>query len=292
MVNAIEWIKILMRGFGQVMFRCNAVSGALFFAGICAAAIYSHNYSMIWGSLAGGTIATAAGAAIYGHKSATDGAWGFNGVLVGCALTALPIAASRPFMWALLALGAALSPVAKKTLDKALSKVGSSSLTLPFVIITWLAIMILGTSPANSMDASLAATGTVGFSTAILKGLSEVFLADSAITGFIFIAALAADSLRSAVLALFGSAIGIAAATIAGASPEAIGNGLYGFSPALTAIAVGSRFDKLGIAPAVYTLLACGATVIIQILIEIAGIAPLTAPFCIATLLSPRKKPE
>lgn len=279
MVNAIEWIKILMRGFGQVMFRCNAVSGALFFAGICAAAIYSHNYSMIWGSLAGGTIATAAGAAIYGHKSATDGAWGFNGVLVGCALTALPIAASRPFMWALLALGAALSPVAKKTLDKALSKVGSSSLTLPFVIITWLAIMILGTSPANSMDASLAATGTVGFSTAILKGLSEVFLADSAITGFIFIAALAADSLRSAVLALFGSAIGIAAATIAGASPEAIGNGLYGFSPALTAIAVGSRFDKLGIAPAVYTLLACGATVIIQILIEIAGIAPLTAPF-------------
>lgn len=288
MVNAIEWIKILMRGFGQVMFRCNAVSGALFFAGICAAAIYSHNYSMIWGSLAGGTIATAAGAAIYGHKSATDGAWGFNGVLVGCALTALPIAASRPFMWALLALGAALSPVAKKTLDKALSKVGSSSLTLPFVIITWLAIMILGTSPANSMDASLAATGTVGFSTAILKGLSEVFLADSAITGFIFIAALAADSLRSAVLALFGSAIGIAAATIAGASPEAIGNGLYGFSPALTAIAVGSRFDKLGIAPAVYTLLACGATVIIQILIEIAGIAPLTAPFCIATLLSAR----
>ena len=289
MVNAIEWIKILMRGFGQVMFRCNAVSGALFFAGICAAAIYSHNYSMIWGSLAGGTIATAAGAAIYGHKSATDGAWGFNGVLVGCALTALPIAASRPFMWALLALGAALSPVAKKTLDKALSKVGSSSLTLPFVIITWLAIMILGTSPANSMDASLAATGTVGFSTAILKGLSEVFLADSAITGFIFIAALAADSLRSAVLALFGSAIGIAAATIAGASPEAIGNGLYGFSPALTAIAVGSRFDKLGIAPAVYTLLACGATVIIQILIEIAGIAPLTAPFGIATLLAARK---
>ena len=289
MVNAIEWIKILMRGFGLVMCRCNAVSGALFVAGICAAAIYSHNYSMIWGSLAGGTIATAAGAAIYGHKSATDGAWGFNGVLVGCALTALPIAASRPFMWALLALGAALSPVAKKTLDKALSKVGSSSLTLPFVIITWLAIMILGTSPANSMDASLAATGTVGFSTAILKGLSEVFLADSAITGFIFIAALAADSLRSAVLALFGSAIGIAAATIAGASPEAIGNGLYGFSPALTAIAVGSRFDKLGIAPAVYTLLACGATVIIQILIEIAGIAPLTAPFCIATLLSARK---
>ena len=189
----------------------------------------------------------------------------------------------------LLALGAALSPVAKKTLDKALSKVGSSSLTLPFVIITWLAIMILGTSPANSMDASLAATGTGGFSTAILKGLSEVFLADSAITGFIFIAALAADSRRSAVLALFGSAIGIVAATIAGASPEAIGNGLYGFSPALTAIAVGSRFDKLGIAPAVYTLLACGATVIIQILIEIAGIPPLTAPFCIATLLSARK---
>lgn len=289
MVNAIEWIKILMRGFGQVMFRCNAVSGALFFAGICAAAIYSDNHSMIWGSLAGGAIATAVGAAIYGRESATDGAWGFNGVLVGCALTALPIAASRPFMWAVLALGAALSPVAKKMLDKALSKVGSGSLTLPFVIITWLAIMILGTNPASSTDTIPAAAGIGGFSTAILKGLSEVFLADSAITGFIFIAALAADSRRSAVLALFGSAIGIVAATIAGASPEAIGNGLYGFSPALTAIAVGSRFDKLGIAPAVYTLLACGATVIIQILIEIAGIPPLTAPFCIATLLSARK---
>lgn len=289
MVNAIEWIKILMRVFGQVMFRCNAVSGALFFAGICAAAICSDNHSMIWGSLAGGAIATAVGAAIYGRESATDGAWGFNGVLVGCALTALPIAASRPFMWAVLALGAALSPVAKKMLDKALSKVGSGSLTLPFVIITWLAIMIFGTNPASSTDAIPAAAGIDGFSTAILKGLSEVFLADSAITGFIFIAALAADSRRSAALALFGSAIGIVAATIAGASPAAIGNGLYGFSPALTAIAVGSRFDRLGIAPAAYTLLACGATVIIQILIEIAGIPPLTAPFCIATLLSARK---
>lgn len=279
MVNAIEWIKILMRVFGQVMFRCNAVSGALFFAGICAAAICNDNHSMIWGSLAGGAIATAVGAAIYGRESATDGAWGFNGVLVGCALTALPIAASRPFMWAVLALGAALSPVAKKMLDKALSKVGSGSLTLPFVIITWLAIMILGTNPASSTDTIPAAAGIGGFSTAILKGLSEVFLADSAITGFIFIAALAADSRRSAALALFGSAIGIVAATIAGASPAAIGNGLYGFSPALTAIAVGSRFDRLGIAPAAYTLLACGATVIIQILIEIAGIPPLTAPF-------------
>lgn len=269
MVNAIEWIKILMRVFGQVMFRCNAVSGALFFAGICAAAICNDNHSMIWGSLAGGAIATAVGAAIYGRESATDGAWGFNGVLVGCALTALPIAASRPFMWAVLALGAALSPVAKKMLDKALSKVGSGSLTLPFVIITWLAIMILGTNPASSTDTIPAAAGIGGFSTAILKGLSEVFLADSAITGFIFIAALAADSRRSAALALFGSAIGIVAATIAGASPAAIGNGLYGFSPALTAIAVGSRFDRLGIAPAAYTLLACGATVIIQILIEI-----------------------
>ena len=229
MVNAIEWIKILMRVFGQVMFRCNAVSGALFFAGICAAAICNDNHSMIWGSLAGGAIATAVGAAIYGRESATDGAWGFNGVLVGCALTALPIAASRPFMWAVFALGAALSPVAKKMLDKALSKVGSGSLTLPFVIITWLAIMILGTNPASSTDTIPAAAGIGGFSTAILKGLSEVFLADSAITGFIFIAALAADSRRSAALALFGSAIGIVAATIAGASPAAIGNGLYGF---------------------------------------------------------------
>ncbi len=142
--------------------------------------------------------------------------------------------------------------------------------------------MILGTNQASSTDTIPAAAGIGGFSTAILKGLSEVFLADSAITGFIFIAALAADSRRSAALALFGSAIGIVAATIAGASPAAIGNGLYGFSPALTAIAVGSRFDRLGIAPAAYTLLACGATVIIQILIEIAGIPPLTAPFCIA----------
>lgn len=278
-----HWLRLLLLGFGQVMFRCNIVSGFLFVAGLCVAAICLGSPSLAAGPLAGCAAATLAGSLLFGRAGGEDGSWGFNGALIGCAMAALPLDADTALLWCVLIAGAAISPVVKHLLDRVLLRIGRTSLTMPFVLITWAAILILGTNTPAGISAMPPSSAATALAASLLKGISEVFLMDSTIVGAIFIAALAADSLRAALLALAGALAGFIVASLTGAAPEAIYNGLYGFSPALTAIAVGSSFKRADIAAVMYTALACVATVIIQLLLEFAGIPPLTAPFCIAT---------
>ncbi len=68
-----------------------------------------------------------------------------------------------------------------------------------------------------------------------------------------------------------------------------IANGLYGFSPVLTAIALGCTFYKPSWKTALWALLGIIVTVFIQAGMNAFmlpfGIPALTAPFCIATWL-------
>ncbi|MBQ8874590.1 MAG: urea transporter, partial [Bacteroides sp.] len=66
-------------------------------------------------------------------------------------------------------------------------------------------------------------------------------------------------------------------------------NGLYGFSPVLTAIALGCTFYRPNLRTAIWALLGVLVTVFVQAGMDILmlpfGIPTLTAPFCIATWL-------
>ena len=121
----------------------------------------------------------------------------------------------------------------------------------------------------------------------IVKGISEVFLIDSFITGLLFIAALSIGNWRGALWAVAGSAIGLAIAAVAGANTATLIDGLWGFSPALTAVALGSMTEKFNLRIVVVAVAGVIATVLIQYLLGLC-LAPLslpvlTAPFCIAT---------
>ena len=71
-----------------------------------------------------------------------------------------------------------------------------------------------------------------------LNGISQVFLVNSWIAGILFIAAFAVGSLKAAFWAMAGSAVALGVTILFGADSQGIADGLYGFSPVLTAIAV------------------------------------------------------
>ena len=68
-----------------------------------------------------------------------------------------------------------------------------------------------------------------------------------------------------------------------------VAGGLYGFSPVLTAIALGTVFYKPGRRSAVWALLGIVTTVFVQagmnVMLAPLGIPTLTAPFCLTTWL-------
>ena len=122
-----------------------------------------------------------------------------------------------------------------------------------------------------------------------LNGISQVFLVNSWIAGILFIAALAVGSLKAAFWAMAGSAVALGVSILFGADSQGIADGLYGFSPVLTAIAVGCIGSRTGIRSVIMGLTAVVATVFVQagmnVLLTPWGIPTLTAPFCITAWL-------
>jgi urea transporter len=119
--------------------------------------------------------------------------------------------------------------------------------------------------------------------------VGQIFLIDSWITGLFFVVGLAISNPWSALWALIGSAVGTYGALLYGASQVAVESGLYGFSPALTAIALGCTFYHPSWRSALWALLGTIATLFTQaamnVFLEPLGLPALTAPFCITTWL-------
>ena len=105
----------------------------------------------------------------------------------------------------------------------------------------------------------------------------------------LFLAGLLIASPAAALWAVIGSAGGTALALLFGAPTEAIAHGMYGFSPTLTAIALGAVFLHPSLRTTIGALVGIVGTFFVQasmnILLAPVGLPSLTAPFCIATWL-------
>ena len=292
-------IRILLRSAGQVMFQNNAWTGLLFFAGIFWGAYHEGQGIVAWGALLGVVVSTLAGY-LLGLPAADgeQGLWGFNGVLVGCAFPTF--LGDTVWMWLALALCAALTVWVRTAFNNVLAPYKVNSLTFPFVFCTWLFLLaaraLQGLPPAHmgepSLPTAVAASADLhagDLAVCWLKGISQVFLIDSWVTGALFLAGLLASSLRAAAWAAAGSALGLLAALSLGASGGDVAAGLYGFGPVLTAVALATVFYRPGFRSAVWALLGIVVTVFVQagmdVLTAPVGIATLTAPFCIVTWL-------
>jgi len=305
--GALRFVDSNLRGVGQVMFQDNPLSGALFLVAIA------------WGSFAAGVPQVLVGAVIavvtatltahwlrVDRASLHAGLYGFNGVLVGLALATF--IAPGPLLWAYVVVGAAVSVVAMEATANVAKSWGMPALTFPFVLVTWLLLLatygfagLAGTAlPATGVVApfeSMAATRVDAslFVQATLLSISQVFLKGSAIAALLFLAGLAVNSFAAAIAAVAGAILAVVTAHLLGAESDLITGGLLGFSPVLTAVALGTVFNRLSLRVAAYAAMGTVFTVVAQAAFNVAltpiAIPALTGPFVLVTwmFLLPRR---
>jgi urea transporter len=297
----LRFVDINLRGIGQVMFQDNPLSGLLFFIAIG------------WGSFAAGMPQVAIGglvALLAGTLTAqwlrvdapglAAGLYGYNAYLVGLALGTF--LAVSPLFWIYVALGGAVSVVATLGMANVFKTWGVAALTAPFVLTTWL--LLLATYAFTAIEGSglpmsaeitpldPAVTNPLAFGDfvqGILKSISQVFLKASILAALLLLAGLAVNSLAAAAFALGGAIVAVITGHILGAESDLITGGLMGFSPVLTAIAIGAVFYQPSPRVALYALVGTVFTVIAQGAMNVVlmpfGIPTLTAPFVLVSWL-------
>lgn len=306
----LRFVDINLRGVGQVMFQDNPVTGLLFLAAI------------LWGSLAAGAprifvagalaVVTATLTALWlrvERPALNAGLYGYNGVLVGLALATF--IAPGPLLWVYVVLGAAVSVVATLGTANALKPFGVAALTFPFVIVTW--ILLLATYGFSGLSGSGLPTAAVitpfealpagppglgDFIEGVLLSISQVFLKGSVVAALLLLAGLAVSSIEAALFALGGAILAVVTARLFGAESDLVVGGLLGFSPVLTAVALGATFHRPGLRVAAYAALGTIFTVVAQAALNVAlrpfAVPALTAPFILVSLmfLLPRRSFE
>ena len=297
--GSFEFIKILLRGTGQVMFQNSAWTGLLFMIGIFWGA-YAEGQGLVgWGALLGVTVSTVTGYLLgFPAKDGEQGLWGFNGVLVGCAFPTFM--GNTVWMWLALALCAALTTWVRAGFNNVMAPWKVNSFTFPFVFCTWMFLLAAramhGLPTTHMADPALPAAfsslESIRFGDLAvywLKGIGQVFLINSWVTGICFLAGLFLCSRLAALWAAIGSALALLVVIALKASGSEISDGLYGYSPVLTAIALATVFYKPNFRSALWAVLGILVTVFIQagmyMLMAPVGIATLTGPFCITTWL-------
>jgi urea transporter len=177
-----------------------------------------------------------------------------------------------------------------------------SALTFPFVLTTWL--LLLATYGFSGLVGVALPSGNVVVAfqpyeasplqlidlvQGVLQSISQVFLKGSGVAALLLLAGLAVSSHAAAAFALAGAILAVLTAHLFSAESELITGGLLGFSPVLTAIALGTVFYQPSWRVAAYTALATVFTVIAQSALNVAltpfAIPALTAPFVLVTWL-------
>lgn len=303
----VRFLDVNLRSVGQVMLQDNPLTGLFFLAAIA------------WGSYAAGVprVAIAGVLAVVvsnltaqwlnaDRASLHAGLYGYNGILVGLALATF--LTPNPLMWVYVVLGAAVSVIAMLGTANAVKPWGVSSLTFPFVLTTWL--LLLATYGFSGLaGAALPADDAItafqpyeasplemmDLVQGVLESISQVFLKANGVSALLLLAGLAVNSWAAAAFALAGAILAVLAAHLFGAESELITGGLLGFSPVLTAVALGAVFYRPSWRVVIYAMLGTLVTVIAQAALNVAltplAIPALTAPFVLVTwiFLLPRQ---
>jgi len=196
--------------------------------------------------------------------------------------------------------GAAVSVVAMEATANVTKTWSMPALTFPFVLVTWL-LLLATYAFAGLSGAALPSAGVVApfqsmaatrldaglFVQATLLSISQVFLKGSAIAALLFLAGLAVNSVAAAIAAMAGAILAVITAHALGAESDLITGGLLGFSPVLTAVALGTVFNRPGLRVAAYAALGTVFTVVAQAAFNVAltplAIPALTGPFVLVT---------
>ncbi len=297
----LRFVDRNLRGIGQVMLQDNPLSGLLFCIAIGWGALAAGVPQVAIGGLVAVLVATLTAQWLHVEQAGLDaGLYGFNAYLVGLALPTFMT--SSPLLWAYVVLGAAVSVVVMLAISNVLKPWSVSALTAPFVLTAWLLLLATnafsglqgGALPRSEtvvpIDASAANPLHIGdFVQGALTSITQVFLKGHGPAALLLLAGLAVSSRAAAAFALLGALVAVVTAHALGAESDLITAGLLGFSPVLTAVALGAVFYRPSPRVLAYTLLATVLSVIVHGSMMAAmapfGLPTLTASFVLVTWL-------
>jgi urea transporter len=289
----VSFIDVNLRGVSQVFFQSNPLTGLLILIAIFWGSIDADMVQVGIGGVVGVIVGTSTAMALRVHRDTLrQGMYGFSPVLTGMALTTF--LDNSVMLWVYLVIGAAVTAVVTLAVSNLLDTWGVPSSTGPFVLTTWFLLLgayqvfrlDVGSMGPPALPEAAADTDFVmtfsSLATSMLTGVAQVFLIGSWVSGIIILIAILVSSRWAAGLALAGTIVGTLVAIWFGASATAISEGLWGFSPVLTAIALGCVFLRPSGPVLIYAALGTVFTVFVQ-----AGLTTVLAPLGVPTLTSP-----
>ncbi|MEU1606278.1 urea transporter [Micromonospora matsumotoense] len=295
----IGFVDACLRGPAQVVLQNNPLTGLVILAAIAWGAVENGQPRVFGGAVVGLVVGTATAVALQVDEgSLRKGLFGFSPLLTGIAVPTF--LDDRPLMWLYLVLGAVATTVVTLALNAVFKTWGLTAFTMPFVLTTWTLLLAAyqfdrftvltnlkpmfpgeGQLTGGRFDWDLVPT--------FLRGVSQVYLLDSWVTGVIILVALLINSRWSALFAVVGAVAATLLALWFGADGASLDKGLFGFNAVLTAIAVGAVLHRPGVLVTLYTLFGIALTLFIQMglatVLTPLGIPVLTGPFNIATWL-------
>jgi urea transporter len=309
--SIVGFVDSLLRGVGQVMFQDNPLTGLLFLVGI-----FVNSWQLGISAIIGVLVSTVTALLLGADRTLIRaGLFGYNGVLLGVALSFFLVPPLSVVMVVYIIIGAIFTAVILAALANLLSVWDMPALTAPFVLATWLLLFAIVVSthftagaaiapvlpkPNAAVDTMLRATPMVAGAgagptfinlvQAVFRGVGEVFFQNNFVTGIIFVLAILVNSRISALFAVLGSIVGLATALVLlGADGYAVYIGLYGFNGVLCAIAIGGVFYMLTWQSAIYALVCALVSAIVfaamTVMLAPLGMPALTAPFVLTAWL-------
>lgn len=268
-----SFITVILKGVGQIMLQENSITGLLFLIGI-----FYGSFAMGFGAL----LATICGTAIayllkYDKTEINQGLYGFSAALVGVAVMLF----LKPMFWSwvIVVIGAVLAAM----LQHFFIKRKFPAFTLPFVLVTWLILLICNnfctdlfatTAPAVEQASDSLSDG--------FKSFGQVIFQSSLLSGVLFFLAV---FISSPIAALYGLAAAIVSAILSfylSIPINEINLGLYGFNAVLCAIVFAGPKVKDGL----WVLISIVLALAISLLMLKIGITKLTFPFVAATWIT------
>lgn len=265
----MQFIQVILRGVGQVMFQNNSYSGALFLVGI-----FYNSWLLGLAALIGTLTSTFAALLLnYSKKDIQNGLYGFNGALTGIAAWYFFEPSANSLL--ALVLGALLSTLVMRYLKKIIPP-----FTAPFVLVTWLLIYTLVfvfQFPLNSSSSPTLIS--VDLFVATSHSFGQVMFQENIITGLFFLLAITINNRLMAVYALYAAVLASLTAWLLAVPYTEINAGLMGYNAILCAIALAgkNRTDMLWITAAIIL------STLLNIALATTGIITLTAPFVLVT---------
>lgn len=266
------------RGVGQVMFQNNALSGVLMLIGIgCNSMI------MCFFALLGTIISTLTAIALkYDRENIENGLYGFNGTLVAIAVPCfMPINIWSVLIMVIASLTTTLVAHAFER-QKYLP-----SLTAPFVIITWIMLLMSRVLPVLQQSGVAVVETEEPFSLfqAVSFNFGQIMLQGKSIfTGIFFFLALLINSRKMALESFVASLLSLMVLITPFVETHSVNSGMYGYNAILTLLAIANILNTKS---CVYikALVGLGLSVIIQFVGLNMGIVTLTAPFVLSVWL-------